>query len=46
MITVLTTARSPESTAARATSGPCQYMSKNRVVPERIISRQASRVPQ
>ena len=46
IITVLIVARMPESTTARATSTPCQYMSRNFVVPERIISTQASRVPQ
>ena len=46
MNTWLTTARRPASATARATSAPCQYMSKKRVVPERIISIAASRVPQ
>ena len=31
---------------ARAVASGCQYMSQKREVPERIISRQASRVPQ
>jgi hypothetical protein len=44
--TLLTAARTPESLTPRATSGPNQYMSKKRVVPDRIISRQARRVPQ
>ena len=39
-------ARSPASATARAVASGCQYMSQKRVVPERIISRQASRVPQ
>ena len=42
----LIAARTPASTAARAASTPCQYMSKKRVVPERTISRHARRVPQ
>ena len=44
--TTLTTARSPASVTARATWSACQYMSKKRVVPERIISTAASLVPQ
>ena len=39
-------ARTPASATARAVASGCQYMSQKRVVPERIISRQASRVPQ
>jgi hypothetical protein len=44
--TWLTVARIPLSTTARATSNWNQYMSQKRVVPARIISRHASRVPQ
>ncbi len=39
-------ARTPASVTARATAAGCQYMSQNRTVPVRIISTQASRVPQ
>ncbi len=44
--TWLTVARIPLSTTARATSNWNQYMSQKCVVPERIISRHARRVPQ
>ena len=40
------TARIPASSTARAAACACQYMSQNEVVPERIISTQARRVPQ
>ena len=39
-------ARRPASATARAVASGCQYMSQKRVVPVRIISTQASRVPQ
>ncbi len=42
----LTTARIPASSTARAVPAGRQYMSQKRTVPVRIISRQASRVPQ
>ena len=40
------TARTPASSTARAVAWACQYMSQKLVVPVRIISTQASRVPQ
>ena len=39
-------ARIPASATARAAAAGCQYMSQKRTVPVRIISTQASRVPQ
>jgi hypothetical protein len=46
MTAVVATSRSPISSAALAVSAACQYISKKRLVPERIISMQARRVPQ
>jgi hypothetical protein len=40
------TARTPASSTARAVAFACQYMSQKLVVPVRIISTQARRVPQ
>ena len=40
------TARTPASSTARAVASARQYMSQNEVVPVRIISTHASRVPQ
>ena len=41
-----TVARRPASRTAREVASGCQYMSQKRAVPVRIISTQASRVPQ
>ena len=41
-----TVALRPASRTAREVASGCQYMSQKRVVPVRIISTQASRVPQ